>query len=312
MSADKTAMKREESWAIEAAERVRQRIELNTRGWEPHKKGLLATIQTSYRPSPLPPGFEVLQLEAAGVRRRAAISRAPGRPVLLLPGLYASLDEGLFIRTALLIHRKLKRPVILLEDRFAKETLRLNGECIPTLRELGEEAAFVASQALRLVGQEVQASWGDEDDGGDVGSPDVLAFSAGAASALAAPGASFARAVLWSAAINPRDVLLAVKARPLVNAYFRLLHERTFKMAGIRPVPSRRRLVERLCSDQPLPPEKLPLLAVHAKDDPVAPSQSLRILGNQDHQATCILFAGGHLGFAAVAGDEIYLVPLLK
>lgn len=301
-------------WAATAAERIDGLIRSRAPWWTRQPcGGLIATIKSDYEPRPLPEPFEVMTLRARGCNRRLAIARGAGRPIVLLPGLYATLDEGLFIDLAHLIFERLGRSVILLEDRFAAPTVQINEYRLPTLRELGKEAAYVAGSASSLVrSTNVDTCAGPDraDDDAAESAPDALAFSAGAASVLSAEGGCFRRAVLWSAALDPKAVISFVRNSRISNAYFSLLHRRSFRRAGARKIPDRGEMVETLASDRPHPPLDLPVLAIHAEDDPVAPVGPVLALRRRLNLTTCLTSTGGHLGFGAVAGREIYLEPL--
>lgn len=256
--------------------------------------GLWATSATRYDEVELPAGFVTEVVDADGARRRVARSTpSPGEPVLVIvPGLFASLSEKLFVDVARLAQRA-GRNVIVIEDRFAAPTLALNGGAWPSAARLGAELASI----VRTLSAP----------------PDVLAFSSGALSALFVP-APVRRMVIWSAAFRPAAVLAHASRSFFVRRYFDSIRRRAFRSASRSPL-SWRDIVEMLGDgeDDGRAHTRAPLLLVHAEDDPVAPVSEVLWIGNRlaEGQAVCITKRGGHLGFGALAGDDVYLAPLV-
>jgi hypothetical protein len=227
-------------------------------------------------------------VDVDGAARRLAHAPGRGRPILVLPGLYAGLDEGLFVDLAARA-AALGRPVALLEDRLAGPTLRLNGGEIPGVRRQGLEIAAVA----RLLGEP----------------PDTLALSAGVAGAFAA-GPALARVVGWSGVVDPDATATALARDPVLDLYYRRVHRRAFERARL-PAPSAGAARERLSADGPPPWPCVPFLLAHAVCDPVAPASALAPLRPLSRGRVVVLPVGGHLGFGASLGDAIYLEPLV-
>ena len=254
------------------------------RPW-PWTRGMWATARPDYGSRPLPEQARIEVVEAAGASRRVARFAGVGRPLLIVPGLYATLDEGLFADLALLATRT-GRPVVLLEDRLAGPTLALNGAEVPGLARQGAELAAVA------------APLGEP--------PDVLALSAGVAIALFAPAEALHRLVGWSSVVDTGETARRVTGHLVLRPYYARVHARAFRSACLPPLED---LWERLTSD-PVPPPALPALLVHAPDDPVAPAAAVEAL--VEHCEVCLLPGGGHLGFGSVAGNAVYLLPFAE
>lgn len=250
-------------------------------------RGILLTARTDYRERPLSPAFAVRVMDAAGTARRVAVAEGEGRPLVILPGLYASLNEGLFADIAELAARR-GRPVFLVEDRLAGGTLALTGGEVPSMSRVGAEIAVIA-QGLKP-------------------RPDVLALSAGAAAALAAPPGTFARIAVWSGALDLWATAEAIARHPMPRWHYAQVHKRAFRSANL-PAPPLATIPARLAADAPcgLPPD--PMLLLHAEDDPVVPASVLSGLVLEDGQRATLLPAGAHLGFGILAGTDIYLAP---
>jgi len=277
------------SWADRAARRVEDRLASRPPWWSPMNRGILLTARTDYRERPLSSAFSVRVMDAAGTPRRVALAEGTGtwRPLMILPGLYASLHEGLFADIAELAARRGRR-VLLVEDRLAAGTLALTGGEVPSLSRIGEETAALA----RWLGPR----------------PDALAFSAGGAAALAAPPGTFERIAIWSGALDLWTTAEAIARHPMPRWHYAQVHKRAFRGAHL-PAPPMATIPARLAADAPcgLPPD--PLLVLHAEDDPVVPASVLSTLALEDGQRASVLRAGAHLGFGTLAGTDIYLVP---
>ena len=296
-------------WAERAAARVRRRLGAARQWRSPFDRGLLLTARTDYRVRALPAAFGVRVVEADGTPRRVAVAEGGGRPLLILPGLYAALTEGLFARLAELAAgaaaaapapgpsapptRRVqpRRTVWLVEDRLAAGTLALTGGEVPSLTRLGAE---VAALAHALPEQ-----------------PDALALSAGAAAALAAPPGTFARIAAWSGALDLWATAENLAHHPVPRFHYAQVHRRAFRAAGLVPPPLAS-VPARLMAGAPcgLPPD--PLLLVHAEDDPVVPASVARAAPLGEAQRALLLPAGAHLGFGTLAGDAVYLEPFTE
>ncbi|HVM42340.1 MAG TPA: hypothetical protein VMT77_02485 [Gemmatimonadales bacterium] len=276
-----------QDWAEAAAARVERRLEARPHWRSPLDRGILLTARTDFRERALAPAFTVRVVQAAGAARRVATAAGAGRPLVILPGLYASLDEGLFADLAELAAAR-GRPVVLLEDRLAAGTLAVNAGEVPSLQRIGLEVAAVA----RELG----------------GPPDALALSAGAAAALAAPPGTFARIAIFSGALDLWATAENLARHPLPRFHYRQVHRRAFEGAGLQ-APPLSAIPAALAAGAPcgLPPD--PLLVVHAEDDPVVPAAVVRSLALEDGQRALILPAGAHLGFGTLAGTDVYLTP---
>jgi hypothetical protein len=274
-------------WAERAARRVEARFAVQPRRWSPLNRGIFLTARTDYSERPLSAAFRIEVMHALGTPRRVALAQGSGRPLVILPGLYASLNEGLFAALAELAAQR-GRPVALVEDRLAAGTLRLNGGEIPSFARIGAEAAALANQ----LGPQ----------------PDALALSAGAPAALAAPPGTFARIATWSGALDIWAAAETLARHTLPRWYYAHVHRREFLRAGL-PVPPIVTVPARLAAGAPcgVPPD--PLVVVHAEDDPVVPAASVRAFPVEDGQCVTILPVGGHLGFGTLAGDDVYLAP---
>ncbi len=274
-------------WAERAARRVEARFAVQPHRWSPLDRGIFLTARTDYSERPLSAAFRVEVRKALGTPRRVAVAQGSGRPLMILSGLYASLNEGLFAVIAELAARR-GRSVALVEARLAAGTLRLNGGEIPSFARIGAEAAALATQ----LGPQ----------------PDALALSAGAPAALAAPPGTFARIATWSGALDIWAAAERLARNPLPRWYYAHVHRREFIRAGL-PVPPLVTVPARLAAGAPCGVPPGPLLVVHAEDDPVVPAASVRGIPVEDGQCVTILPAGGHLGFGTLAGDDVYLVP---
>ncbi len=279
-----------DGWAQRAAERVRRRLAGLPHWWSPMDRGLLLTARTDYRDRTLSSAFAVRVVVADGTRRRVAMAPGAGRPLLILPGMYAALTEGLFATIAELAAARGRR-VWLVEDRLASGTLALSGGEIPSLARLGAEVAALA----RALPEH----------------PDVLALSAGAATALAAPPGTFARIATWSGALDLWATAENLARHPMPRFHYSQVHRRAFRGAHLAPPPIAT-VPARLAAGAPcgFPPD--PLLVVHAEDDPVVPSAVVSGAPLEDGQQALVLPAGAHLGFGTLAGDDIYLEPFAE
>ncbi len=264
------------TWQEEATNAVLGRIPVASPWWAWGQRGLWATARVSYGAESLGPAFVEREVVLCGARRRVAVAEGVGRPLLILPGLYATLDEGLFARLARLAARS-GRPVLLLEDRLAAGTLRANGGEVASLMRQADEVASLAE--------------------GFSEPPDVLALSAGWA---VAGRVRCARRVGWSPAADPEAVRGSVRRNPLLHAYYRRVHRRSFDRAGLVAPPIDATWA---ALGEPPPPEPAPTLLFHARCDPVVPVASVP-------EGGVVLGSGGHLGFGVVAGEDVYVLPL--
>lgn len=274
-------------WAERAARRVEARIAARPHWWSPMDHGILLTARTDYRQRALSSAFRVDVISALGSPRRVATAEGGGRPLMILPGLYASLNEGLFAVIAELAAQRGRR-VVLVEDRLAAGTLARNRGEIPSLFRIGAEIAAIAKQ----LGAQ----------------PDVLALSAGAAGALAAPPGTFARIATWSGVVDIWAVAEHLALHPMPRWHYSQMHRRAFEGASL-PAPPIATIPARLAAGAPCGVPPGPMLLVHAQDDPVVPASSVRALPVEDEQCATILPAGAHLGFGTLAGPDVYLVP---
>ena len=275
------------AWAERAARRVAARVGGRRPWWAPQRRGLWLTARTDYAGRPLSSAFRIEVVHALGTPRRVAFAAGTGRPLLIFPGLYASLDEGLFAGIAELAARR-GRTVALVEDRLAAGTLRLAGAEIPSFARIGAELAALA----RRIGPQ----------------PDALALSAGAQAALSAPPGTFERIAVWSGALDLWAVAEHLARHPLPRRHYAGVHRRAFSGAGL-PVPPIATVPARLAAGAPCGVAPGPLVIVHAEDDPVVPAASVRAFPVEDAQYTAILPAGAHLGFGTLAGPDVYLEP---
>jgi hypothetical protein len=274
-------------WAERAGRRVERRLAARPPWWSPMERGLLLTTRTDYRQRPPSAVLAVRVVEASGTPRRVAVAEGAGAPLLVLPGMYASLDEGLFADLAERAARQ-GRTVALVEDRLAAGTLALTGGEIPSLARIGAEIADLAL----LFGPR----------------PDVLALSFGAAAALAAPPGTFARIATFSGALDVWATAENLSHHPMPRFHYAQVHKRAFRGAGLVPPPMAT-VPAHLAAGAPcgLPPG--PLLVVHAEDDPVVPVSVVADLALEDDQRALVLPAGAHLGFGTLVGDDVYLEP---
>ncbi len=275
------------SWAARAAERVAARIAPHVHHWSPLERGIVLTIRTDYRERALAGAFTVKVVDADGTPRRVAEAEGRGPPLMILPGLYASLGESLFASIAELAVRR-GRHVLLVEDRLAAGTLALTRGEIPSLSRIGLEIAAIAR---RLPAQ-----------------PEALALSGGAATALAAPPGTFARIVTWSGALDIWVTAEAIARHPTVRWHYAQVHRRAFHTAGL-PVPPLATIPAHLAAGAPCGPTPDPLLVLHAEDDPVVPASVAAALPLEEGQRAQLLPAGAHLGFGTLAGLDVYLLP---
>jgi hypothetical protein len=274
-------------WAERAARRVERRLAARPHWWSPLDRGMLLTARTDYRERELSGAFDVRVVKAAGTSRRVAYAAGAGRPLMILPGLYATLNEGLFAVIAELAARG-GRTVVLVEDRLATGTLALTGGEVPSLQQIGLELAAIAGT---LAAQ-----------------PDVLALSAGAAAALAAPAGTFARIATWSGALDIWATAENLAQHAMPRFHYTQVHRRAFHGAHLTAPPIAT-VPARLAAGAPcgMPPD--PLLMVHAEDDPVVPPSVVGDLSLDDGQVVLVVPAGAHLGFGTLVGPDVYLVP---
>lgn len=253
--------------------------------------GMWSTARTRYDRVSLPPEFSIRTVDVGSARRRLAVCPGAGAPLFIVPGLFASLHERLFVEIAAEA-RRLGRPVTVVEDRFAAETLSLNGPELPTTGALVGELATLLHAA-------------DEP-------ADVIALSAGAMSALFV-SAPVRRMTAWSAAVSPSAVLAHASSNILVRRHFGRIAREAFASIGAEP-PRWQRLVEALARDESQALLDVPMLLIHARDDPVAPVEEVERLGPKlrQHQLACIVPRGGHLGFGPVCGAQIYVLPIMQ
>lgn len=226
-------------------------------------------------------------MEALGATRRVALAQGTGRPILVLPGIYASLGETLFVEIAEGVRDATRRPVLLLEDRFAPRTLAASGGAMTSVERLGLEAAAVAAALAPH--------------------PDVLALSLGASVAFAARDA-WHRVLAWSAAPDLEAVARRLERSFVARFYYAHAHRRAYRMAGLVPPPMSvfyEHLVSRGARSEP----SVPTLLVHATDDPIAPLAPVASLARPPDVRVCVLPVGGHLGFGAIAGASVYWLP---
>jgi len=274
-------------WAVRAAGRVEARLAARPHWWSPMDRGLLLTTRTDFRARPLSAAFTVRALHADGTPRRVAAAEGAGRPLVILPGMYASLDEGLFADVAEIASRR-GRAVVLVEDRLAAGTLALTAGEVPSLHRIGLELAAIAGQLAER--------------------PDVLALSAGAAAALAAPPGTFARIATFSGALDLWATAENLARHPMPRFHYSQVHKRAFHGAGLPPPPLAT-IPARLAAGAPCGAPPDPLLVVHAVDDPVVPESVVAGFALDDGQHALLLPAGAHLGFGTLAGDDVYLEP---
>lgn len=274
-----------DEWSARALEHTRRRLELGLAARLPWKRGLLATARPSYRTKALPPGFALEEFDVPGGRRRLAFREGVGRPIMILPGLYSALGEALFCDVALATSRS-GRPVALLEDQLAGPTLRLARGRWTSFAEQGQQARAAA----RLFSAR----------------PDAVALSAGCMVALSAPAGTWHRLVGWSAVVDEGTVQ-RVRSSRVLRWHFRRQHARAFRQAGMEP-PAMDEVFQLLFREGCAPEPSCPSLFVHAEDDPVAPAPALR----RRIAEPLITSWGGHLGFGAVLGADIYSAPLLE
>jgi len=276
-----------DAWAVRAARRVEARMAARPHWKSPLDRGILLTARVDYRERQLSAAFTVSVVDAAGSPRRVAVAHGTGRPLMILPGGYASLNEGLFAVIAELAAQT-GRPVLFVEDRLAAGTLALTGGEVPSVARLGQEVAAIA----RSSGE----------------TPDLLALSAGAAAGLAAPPGTFARIAVWSGALDLWATAENLARHPLARWHYSQVHKRAFTAARLI-VPPLETIPARLAAAAPcgLPPG--PLLIVHAEDDPVVPVATVRNLPLEDSQCVSVVPSGAHLGFGTLTEPGIYLVP---
>lgn len=175
-----------------------------------------------------------------------------------------------------------------MEDRLSAETLKLNGGEIPSLARIGAELAALAEQIAPR--------------------PDVVALSAGASAAFAAPPGTFDRIATWSGAVDMWAVAENLAHVQIPRWHYAQVHHRSFHGAGLA-VPPIESVPAQLAAGAPCGVPPGPLLVVHAEDDPVVPVASVRALPVEDGQCVTVLPVGAHLGFGTLAGDDVYLVP---
>jgi hypothetical protein len=271
------------TWLERARARITDALADAPRG--PWNRGLWLTARERYRPLALPRGFRVEVVDAAGTPRRVLRCHGEGRPILVVPGLYATLDEGLFLRIARVAAAETGRPVALLEDRLARPTVALAGPPRLDSTEPGRELGAVAT----MLG----------------GSVDVLALSAGLVAAWSAPASALARAVGFSGIRDPAALAAHLAHTWLIRTYYGVQHRRALGGTTL----SQRALEEALASWPPLEPPDGQWLLVHAEDDPVVPVQTVDGL---PRGRVCRVPRGGHLGFGVLAGVGIYVAPLAE
>jgi hypothetical protein len=275
------------TWVVEAKHAIERRFETARprRFW---RRGFWVTARTDYRLRELPPGFEIRRTVLLGAVRRVASAPGRGRPIVILPGIYADLRESLFATVAERLHGSSGRPVLLLEDRMAAPTLAANGGEIVSVDRMGCEARELAARLPEK--------------------PDVLAFSFGAPVALRAERA-WNRMVAWSATPD----LLAVEQRlarsPVARLYYGWAHRRAYTGAGLEP-PRAAVVYERLAAREPIADAAVATLFVHAEDDPIAPLPPVLAAARRPDADACVLPCGGHLGFGVLAGTDVYDLPL--
>ncbi len=278
------------AWAERVVPRVAARLAGRRHWWAPHRRGLWLTARTDFRERPLAPAFRIEVMQALGTPRRVALAPGQGRPLMIFPGLYAALNEGLFADVAELAARG-GRPVAIVEDRLAAATLQLNGAEIPSFARIGAEVAALAQR----IGPR----------------PDALAFSVGAPAALAAPPGTFEHIAIWSGAMDLWAAAENLAHHPLPRRHYSGAHRHAFRAAGL-PVPPIATVPARLAAGAPCGVPPGPLVVLHAEDDPVVPAASVRGFPAEDEQCVAILPAGAHLGFGTLAGLDVYLAPFAE
>lgn len=266
------------SWARAAVDRVRAAYGGPHRA--PWRRGLWVTAREDYGARPLPGGFTAETLALEGVPRRLSQHPGVGRPLLVLPGQYARLDEALFVDIAAEATR-LGRPVVVLEDRLARDTVRLAGAPDEGLEHLGRQIGALATA---------------------LGKPDVLALSAGLVAAWSAPPGALHRIVGWSGIRDPAVAARAVRGNPFVARHFQRCHADNEVPVAFDDWFARLAALPRLA------PPAAPWLLFHADDDPVVPVSTLDDL---PAERVCRLPDGGHLGFGVSAGHALYVAPFL-
>ncbi len=277
----------ESTWAVRAARRVEARFAALPHRWSPMDHGILLPARTDSRERPLSAAFRVEVMQALGTQRRVAVAAGTGRPLMIFPGLYASLNEGLFALIAELAAQR-GQAVALVEDRLAAPTLRLTSGDVPSFARIGAEIAALAKQ----IGPR----------------PDALALSAGASAVLAAPPGTFARIATWSGAVDIWAVAENLARHPMPRWHYSQVHRKAFHGAAL-PVPPIATIPARLAAGAPCGVPPGPLLVLHAEDDPVVPVASVRAYPIEDEQHLAVLPAGAHLGFGTLAGPDVYLAP---
>ena len=267
------------NWEEGALQRVRA-VWSRPHKW-PWSRGLWVSARERFNTVPLPAEFSVVVERLDGVLRRWAHRAGEGRAVVVVPGLYASLNERLFVDVAARLVT-LGRPVVLLEDRFARETVLASGP--PRLEPEAQ-------------GAQLSALCGELGD-----SPDVLALSAGLLSAWTLPRCRARRIVGYSGIRAPAACAQQLHRRRLVYRHFAKVH----REAGLEATLPFDRLLEQLSALSPLRPPEEDWVLVHAEDDPVAPVGTLDGL---DLARVLRLPDGGHLGFGVTCGLDIYVAP---
>lgn len=269
------------TWQATAAARLQ--AELGTDGLAPWRHGLWVTAREGYAEVPLPEGFRVACPVLGGEPRRLARADGPGRPLVVLPGLYSDLHEELFVRIATEAHRA-GRPVLLLEDRLARSTVALAGPPRHELASLGEAVA----ELLADVGPDA----------------DVLALSAGLIAAWSGPAATarWHRLVGFSGLRDPASTATHLQHALLVRRHFAACHRR----AGLDALWPFAAFCDWLAAQPRLPPPAGSWLLVHAIDDPVVPIDTLDDL---PRDRVVRLPAGGHLAFGVLGGPSVFLAP---
>ena len=124
-----------EAWAVRAARRVEARMAARPHWWAPLDRGMLRTARTDYRERQLSAAFTVNTVDAAGAPRRVAQARGSGRPLMILPGLYARVRVPLKEKTAFLIPQEAPG-----YDQRVAYVLTVNRENIFQCRHLGDKA----------------------------------------------------------------------------------------------------------------------------------------------------------------------------
>lgn len=239
-------------------------------------EGLIATARTNYRERPLGGRFSEEAVRVPGGVRQVAMASGVGTPIVVVPGAFASFREDFFASIAERLAAT-GRSVLIVEDRLAADTLVANQGQFVSLAVQAEELRQVADSLLKR--------------------PIALAFSCGAGIALAVESGTFERVIAWSPAFDLRATWERVESSFLLRSYFTSVCARAFR--GVRAAPSLAELAVRLVASPPEFRADTPLIAIHARNDPVVPIESVLRFSLGPQQRLVVRPRGGHLGFAS-------------